>query len=347
MLRAIDGLGAVSLTDWWPVRGVVLAGTVLTVLLVLRFARRIASILLATVLLAGLVLVDLVLAANAYYGTYPTLAAWRDGAAVTDPAVPPGLPASGQTVPVAIPGDRSGFAARPALVHLPRAWFADPRPSLPVVVLLHGTPGGPDEWLDPGSVDRVSDAWADRNGGTAPIVVMPDVTGEAGLGQCADTPTGSVETYLTADLPAYVQAEFSTPPPGPRWAVAGHSAGGACALTLALRHPDLFGTSAAIAPSPGGPDPEHDPGVLLTRGTYPGLAVWLADTDPATGVTLQLDPLTRAAQIGTCRVLLPGAAPGLPTWSTAFAEALPWISARLGLVAETPEMTAACARLTP
>ena len=347
MLRAIDGLGAVTITDWWPVRATVLAVTVLVVVLVLRFARRITSILLATVLVAALVLANLVLAGNAYYGVYPTVATWLDGAPTPEPTGPTALPATGQTVPVVIPGQRSGFAARPALVHLPRAWFAQPRPSLPVVMLLHGTPGAPQEWIEAGAADQVSDAWADRNGGSAPIIVMPDVTGEAGFGVCADTGTGSVETYLTADVPAFVQAEFSTPGPGPRWAVAGHSAGGSCALTLALRHPDLFSTVAAFGTTPGGSDPDHDPAVLLAARGFPGVAAWLTDTDPPAGVTLQLDPLTRAAQIPTCRVLRTGAAPGLATWSLAFADALPWLSARLGLVAETPAMTAACAVVSP
>ncbi|MGQ0572623.1 MAG: alpha/beta hydrolase [Pseudonocardia sp.] len=347
MLRAIDGLGAVSLTDWWPVRGVVLAVTVLAVLLMLRFARRITSILLATVLVAGLVLGNLALAGNAYYGTYPTFSSYLAGSPVTDPVTPAGVPASGQTVPVVIDGERSGFAARPALVHLPRAWFAQPRPSLPVLVLLHGSPGTPQEWIEPGAAERVADAWADRNGGIAPIIVMPDTTGEAGFGVCADTATGAVETYLTADVPTFVQAEFSTLAPGAGWAVAGHSAGASCALTLALRHPALFPTVAAFGATSGGPDPDHDPAVLLAARPHPGVAAWFTDTEPPSGATATLLPLARLAGVSTCQVVRTGAAPGLATWSLALADALPWLAARAGQVPETPDMTAACAETGP
>jgi hypothetical protein len=56
---------------------------------------------------------------------------------------PPGLPAAGRLTHAAIPGTTSGFHARPAEIYLPPAYFADPRPQLPVLVLLAGQPGSP------------------------------------------------------------------------------------------------------------------------------------------------------------------------------------------------------------
>jgi len=349
MLRAIDDLAALSLTDWWPVRAVLLAATLVVVALVLLHARRIASVLLATVLLAGLVTADLLLAANAYYGTYPNLTSFLGGTRPPAPEAAGTLPPTGQTVPVSIPGARSGFVARPAMVHLPRAWFAEPRPSLPVVMLLHGTPGAPQEWLDPGAADRVADAWADRNGGVAPVLVLPDHTGAGGFGVCADTATGNVETYLTDDVPAFVQAQFSTRAPGSSWAVVGHSAGGTCAMTLALRHPGLFATFADFGGSGIGADAEHDPALLLRTGALPGLAGWfqVGGADPASGAARLLAPLAAAAGVQTCLVVTPGAGAGPATWSLAFADALPWLAARVGQVPQAPEMTSACQSLRP
>jgi S-formylglutathione hydrolase FrmB len=347
MLRAIDGLAAVSLTDWWPVRGVVLAVTVLVGLLVLRYARRITSILLSTAVFAGLVLSNLVLADNAYYRTYPSLRSWLDGAPADGVEATDRLPDAGQTLPVRIPTPASGFVARPALVHLPRAWFADPRPSLPVLMLLPGVPGAPQEWVDQGTADAVADRWAAAHSGVAPIIVIPDLTGEGGLGVCADTATGAVERYLTADVPAYLQAEFGTPAPGPRWAVAGHSAGGTCALTLALRHPDMFPTVAAFGGSAGGADAAHDPAQLLPTRAYPELAVWFEDTEPAAGATTQFVALARAAAVSTCHVVRTGAQPGIAAWSLALADALPWLAARVGQVPLTPDLTAHCAPAGP
>jgi len=54
-----------------------------------------------------------------------------------------------------------------------------------------------------------------------------------------------METYVTRDLIALVDAQFPTT--GAR-SISGHSMGGHGALTLALRHPDLFTSVSAFAP---------------------------------------------------------------------------------------------------
>ncbi|MGE3285586.1 MAG: alpha/beta hydrolase [Pseudonocardia sp.] len=324
-------------------RGIVLAVTVLVGLLLLRYARRYLSILLTMVVFAAFVTADLLLAQNAYYGTYPTVREWLAGTPADEAKEPlPAVPDEGMILPVRIPGERSGFAARPALVYLPRAWSAEPRPALPVLMLLHGSPGTPQEWIDGAGVAGVAQAWAQRYGGVAPVLVMPDVTGEAGLGVCADTPAGNVETYLAGDVPAFLQEEFGTAGPGAKWAVAGHGSGGTCAVTLGLRHPDLFPTFAAFGATAAVTDPQHDPAMLLAGRTYPGSAAWLADTAPPAGMTAQLVGLARSAGIAACQVTSAGAPPGLATWGAQLAEALPWLAARTGLVPETPELTAVC-----
>ncbi len=55
-----------------------------------------------------------------------------------------------------------------------------------------------------------------------------------------------METYITRDLLAAVDGAFPTDPA--RRGVFGHSMGGHGALTLALRHPDLFKSVSAFAP---------------------------------------------------------------------------------------------------
>lgn len=54
-----------------------------------------------------------------------------------------------------------------------------------------------------------------------------------------------METYVTEELIALIDAEFATT--GAR-AISGHSMGGHGALTLALNHPDLFRSVSAFAP---------------------------------------------------------------------------------------------------
>jgi S-formylglutathione hydrolase len=55
-----------------------------------------------------------------------------------------------------------------------------------------------------------------------------------------------MEHYITRDLLLAVDANFPTDPS--RRAVSGHSMGGHGALTLALKHPDLFKSVSAFAP---------------------------------------------------------------------------------------------------
>jgi S-formylglutathione hydrolase len=60
------------------------------------------------------------------------------------------------------------------------------------------------------------------------------------------TPHFKMESYVTRDLLAAVEAAFPLNPA--RRGISGHSMGGHGALTLALRHPDLFRSVSAFAP---------------------------------------------------------------------------------------------------
>ncbi|WP_339915770.1 S-formylglutathione hydrolase [uncultured Brevundimonas sp.] len=114
------------------------------------------------------------------------------------------------------------------------------------------------------------------------------------------TPHFRMETYVTGELIALIDAEFPTT--GTR-SISGHSMGGHGALTLALRHPDLFTSVSAFAPiaSPSrcpwgekaftaylGPDratwDAHDATRLLesgaARGVYDDILIDQGDADP-------------------------------------------------------------------
>jgi hypothetical protein len=102
---------------------------------------------------------------NAIYGAYPTPSdalhiaraddiALRDtpNHAMSAPSVYPmdthwspttvGPPA-GKVSSAAIPAQVSGFTARDVRIYFPPAYFADPQPRLPVLVLMTGQPGTP------------------------------------------------------------------------------------------------------------------------------------------------------------------------------------------------------------
>jgi S-formylglutathione hydrolase FrmB len=219
-----------------------------------------------------------------------------DGGAHDTDAVPSPPPPDihGVLVAVTIPGVVSHFTARQGWVWLPPAFFLTPRPVLPVVMLLAGVPGDPSNLLRSAHAARVADRYALEHRGVAPILVFPDHNG--GLlndTECVDGPRGNAETYLSTDVPGFIQREFGAAGPG-HWAIIGYSEGGTCAVTLALRHPDLFTTfldisgdrrpNATRGPAErrvtiralyGGSNSqwaEHDPTALMSARRFPGFA---------------------------------------------------------------------------
>ena len=275
------------------------------------------------------------------------------------------LPAQGLVVIRHIPPSVSGFSAQDALVYVPPAWFTDPRPHLPTVVLLPGEPGSSSDWVDDGDADSIADRFAAAHGGRAPLLVMPDPNGTKTVdSECVNSQFGEAETYLTVDVPDFMRRAFGAAD-GPRsFAIAGLSAGGSCAVILALRHPALYPTfasysgfdhpiyqdedrAATIRILFGGSTNRylaHDPVTLLERRSYPGTAGWFevgdADSRPrAAAETLQ--PLARAAGIDTC-ILVRRGGHDFGLWSQALTDSLPWLSWRLGLTGPPAPVPADC-----
>jgi S-formylglutathione hydrolase FrmB len=355
----VSTVAELSLTDWWPLRVVLVAALALAGLLAWRVRRRAATIAVSALALL-LTVVNLLVLVNASYGYYLTVGQ-AVGLSGRD-ASPLGAlnrsqrPASGVLAAISIPGRTSGFSARAAQVYLPPAWFGQPRPKLPVLLLLHGTPGAPTDWIDRGGAVDTLDTWASAHRGIAPIVVMPDINGSFDSDtECVDGPAGQAETYLTEDVPAFVADRFFTQPPGRQWALAGLSEGGSCAMMLVLRHPGQFATFAdyggLAGPRSGGGNAlgdtvdalfahsltefrAHEPGWLLTHRRYPQVSGWFEagdyDGDPLTAAR-QLEPLARAAGVSTQLVVVHAADHSFFLWRKAFADSLPWLAGRLGL----------------
>ncbi|MBF4616742.1 alpha/beta fold hydrolase [Clavibacter sp. VKM Ac-2873] len=166
------------------------------------------------------------------------------------------LPLRGRLGTTTIPATQSGFAAREALVYLPPAALVADAPALPVVVAMSGQPGSPVDLFASGRLDRVMDQYASAHRGLAPIVVVPDQLGAPEDNpMCVDSPLGRSATYLTVDVPAWIQANLRVLPDRTAWSVLGFSQGGTCAAQLGAGHPDLFGSlvdiSGEMAPTIG------------------------------------------------------------------------------------------------
>jgi S-formylglutathione hydrolase FrmB len=327
------------------------------------------------VVLMAVVVAD---ALNATYVRYPTIGRLIDLDAVNlvpnaqlqvirDQVAKSGqLPSRGVVITAHIPAPVSKFNAHDAFVYLPPAWFATPPPVLPTLILLPGEPGSAADWTQTGRADHIADQFASTHRGMAPIIVMPDPNGFLTVDtECVNSSAfGQAETYLVRDVPAYARATFDASE-GPRTlAVAGLSAGGFCAVNLALRNPTVFpffASYSGLATPVYQEDPRSDtvkvlfggsneafeqnnPLNLLKVHTYPGLAGWLAvgkDDARPLAAAKRLQPLAEAAGIDTCIETLSGGH-DFGVWSQAFTDSLPWLSWKLGLTPQPATEPATC-----
>jgi S-formylglutathione hydrolase FrmB len=276
------------------------------------------------------------------------------------------LPDHGATLSVPIPATGSKYTPRPAYVWVPPAWFARNHPQLPVIELLHGTPGSPSDWTKASYADATALAFAEQHHGIAPILVMPDINGSwAADTECVNsTKFGNVATYLAKTVPAFMRKDFNASTAPGSVAVAGLSEGGMCATTLALNNPKVF---AAFGNYSGDESPmygqdsqqqtiqilfdgsqasfnAYNPPYLLTHGRFTGLSGWFEAGAQDTAVlqaARTLQPIAANAGIDTCIATPPGAH-SFVFWQQAFSDSLPWLSWKLKLTPQPHSVPAQC-----
>ncbi|GAA4686595.1 alpha/beta hydrolase-fold protein [Pseudonocardia yuanmonensis] len=205
-----------------------------------------------------LVLVSAASQVNVYFEQYPTVSALagtgdersfaggHDAASrpMTTPVAsrwtgPATVPSSIESAP--IPGTVSGFTARDAQLYLPAAYNSPNAPLLPVLVLVAGQPGGPQDWVVGGTLQALMDDVAQRHGGLAPVTVVVDPNGADGNNtMCMDSDIAKADTYLSVDVPRWIEANLGIDSNHAHWAFGGWSFGGTCAVQMATRHPDLY-----------------------------------------------------------------------------------------------------------
>ncbi|MFV8176846.1 alpha/beta hydrolase [Mycolicibacterium peregrinum] len=265
---------------------------------------------------------------------------------------PPGLPRGGKLSSAPIPGSLSGFPARNAELYFPPAFFADPRPQLPVLILVPGQPGSPQDWLRGGKLVQTFDEFAKAHRGLAPVVVVVDGTGSPfGNPLCLDSRLGNAASYIARDVPAWIKANLAVDQEPQAWAVGGASYGGTCALQLATNYPDVYPTFLDIS---GGPEPSLgdqsqtiaeafggdkaafqriNPLDLLRARRYPdsaGAVVVGADDRDTKAEARAVYDATRAAGMNTTYREVPGGH-DWQVFSTALMRELPWLAQRTGL----------------
>lgn len=265
---------------------------------------------------------------------------------------PTDLPARGAVTTATIPGSLSGFHARPAWIYLPPAYLSTPRPLLPVLVLLAGQPGTPRDWFDGGQLNLILDQYAAAHHGLAPVVVVPDPLGsQLANPLCVDSPAGNAFTYLTHDVPTWIQDNLQVDPAPTGWAIGGVSAGATCALQLAVRVPQTFPTSlilsAQVEPTLGSRSrtlrdrfanslaafQAANPLDILHRTRLPHSAALVAVGAQDALYRPQADQLAAglsAADVQVRRAQAPGGHSWV-VWRAVLRAEMPWLSQRLNL----------------
>lgn len=205
---------------------------------------------IAVSLFTGAVLV------NDSFGYYTTWsAAYTDsfGGAQRAPAVTvdtrkPGVidTPNGQLVTVNMPGhashiNRHGYVYLPPQYNLSRYRHI----RFPVVMLLHGTPGGPWNWREQLHIAATIDSMMARRDIGPMVFVMPNIS--SGRAQeCLNYGAVRDETYVAKDVPADISHRFRVSRDRSQWAMLGYSSGGYCAVNLALHHRRDFGAAASM-----------------------------------------------------------------------------------------------------
>ena len=156
----------------------------------------------------------------------------------------------GYTLRLTLAGPRSRVT-RMVYVYLPPQYFQPryQRSRFPVIELLHGQPGKPEDWITVVGVTDTFDHLLQEGLAQPAVLVMPDVNGGERISlQCLNQVGGPQDlTYLAEDLPNQIARILRVQRPGSAWGVAGYSEGGFCAANMALRYPHRYGSAAVLS----------------------------------------------------------------------------------------------------
>ena len=348
--------------------------------------RRAAFRILAACLAFVPAMVFGVLAVNKYYGYYQTWGAMVADLTQQDASAAPQVPGvelaadsrsgtlggsgaqlklaqrQGYLVRTTVAGPRSGIT-RVVYLYLPPQYFQPAYRAyrFPVIELIHGQPGVPQDWVTVVGVTRAFDRLLADKLAQPAVLVMPDVNGGARISlQCLNQVGGPQDlTYLAVDVPAQVTRMLRVSRPGRGWGVAGYSEGGFCAANMALRYPhrygfagvlsgyfapldnQLAGAGRPVSPFAGDDRLREQNTPLDELGSLPAATViprfWLAaggadsqDVVNAEGFWKELRPRQPEAPL----TLTPGSGHTMTTWRAQVPSMLAWMTPRLARAAQ-------------
>ncbi|MFJ9605779.1 alpha/beta hydrolase [Kitasatospora sp. NPDC101176] len=154
----------------------------------------------------------------------------------------------------------------------------------PVLELLHGVPGAPENWTN--GFNAAGALAADVAAGRAQpfVLVAPAITFNGQDTMCSDAPGGpKIDTWLTLDVRTAVQSTLRVSPSADGWGLLGISTGGLCASKLALQHAGEYRAAASLAG-----DAANTSTLLDHQQRDANSPLWLLANRPAPNVDLLL-----------------------------------------------------------
>src|SRR5687768_2291900 len=125
---------------------------------------------------------------------------------------------------------------REVTIYLPPGYAADQKRRFPTVYLLHGAGQRENAFLEVlARLQEGADRLATAQGFSEFIVVTPNATTMA-----KEMYAGSWERYVADDLVAYVDGHYRTLAHRMSRGLGGHDTGGAAALRIGMKRPDVF-----------------------------------------------------------------------------------------------------------
>jgi enterochelin esterase-like enzyme len=136
-------------------------------------------------------------------------------------------------------------------VYLPPQYFQPAYRAyrFPVIELIHGQPGEPQDWINVVGVTDILQHLVSQHTAQPAVLVIPDANGGQNVSlQCLNQVSGPQDmTYLAADLPTQIAHIVRVQSPGPAWGIAGYSEGGFCAANLALHFRYRYGFAGVLS----------------------------------------------------------------------------------------------------
>jgi enterochelin esterase-like enzyme len=151
----------------------------------------------------------------------------------------------------ALEGNKLGDSAtREVLVYLPAGYQTETAKRYPVVYLLHGYTGNARMWQSEYvNLPRLADMMMAGGKVAEMIVVMPDGSNAyRGSFYVNSAATGNWEDFIVRDLVQFIDKKYRTIATRDARGIAGHSMGGYGALSIAMKHPDVFAAVYGLSP---------------------------------------------------------------------------------------------------